>query len=154
MSTLGNGANYLIAKGRQYELLAMVVISLILNILLAVGFVKIGLDIPGIASSTVLTMGLLSLLVWRKVLYIMGYAAGEQLVFILKLYYPVGVLVGLIAAMNHVIEAYSLAMVALSTLLYVFLYAFIAVVTPQGQAEKSLILNFRTIAAQVWARRS
>lgn len=72
--TIGNGANFLIAKDHQKLLILYVVISSITGIVSAALLLRIGMSINGIALSTVLSGAVLSVLVWSSVFAKMGHS--------------------------------------------------------------------------------
>jgi len=90
------GGNFVIAIDKQSSLLKYFVISLIVNILGNIAFVKLGYNIEGIAISTSFSAALLTSLVWKSVFKNMGYTKIDQWKGILDLYLPFLLSLGLI----------------------------------------------------------
>lgn len=90
------GANYLIANGEQNQLIKFVLISLITVIAANITFVKLGLNIEGIALGSAFSGALFTTLIWKTVFKSFGYDRLGQLKEIFNLYAPFLLLIGLI----------------------------------------------------------
>ena len=93
---VGNGANFLIAHNKQGVLFLIVLISSFFNVLFAISLIKIGLNIEGIAISTIAAAVILTTLVWKTVLKYLGYSIHDILKGMIKLYLPFLVVLGLV----------------------------------------------------------
>jgi len=90
------GANYLIANGEQNRLIKYVAISLVTVITANISFIKLGLNIEGIALGTAFSGALFTTLIWKTVFKGFGYDRIGQLKEIFNLYAPFLLLIGLI----------------------------------------------------------
>jgi hypothetical protein len=90
------GANYLIANGEQNQLIKYVAISLVTVITLNISFIKLGLNIEGVALGTAFSGALFTTFIWKAVFKSFGYDRGEQLKEIFNLYAPFLLLIILI----------------------------------------------------------
>jgi O-antigen/teichoic acid export membrane protein len=83
-----NGANYLIAANLERLFLKYIVCALVFNGLTDVALVKAGFGIVGVAYGTSLAGLFLTTLVWRRVLYGLGFDRRQQWIHLFELYLP------------------------------------------------------------------
>ncbi len=103
-SIIGNGVNYLVAKGKQTVLFYYVVVASAVNAIGAIALVKTGLGIEGIAFSTSFAGAVLCALIWLAVMREMNYTPTEQIGGLVSFFSPLfifgGPLVAIMAAVR------------------------------------------------------
>ena len=89
---LRNGANYLIAIGKERMFLSYILLTLVFNVVCDVSLVKAGLGTAGVAVGTSIAGLLLTTLVWRRVLIDLGFGRRFAWIKLATLYMPIIVL--------------------------------------------------------------
>jgi O-antigen/teichoic acid export membrane protein len=140
--TLRNGVNYLVAQNKQFLLLRHVLVALTFNVICNFTFVKLGLNIRGIAIGTSLSSAILSFLIWKSTLNHMGYGVIDLWTEIIKNYGPFLLLFGIIYSLALIYPA-SLTKAGLSSIVFVliFILVYIGIVTfvpPFRQSTKEI----------------
>jgi O-antigen/teichoic acid export membrane protein len=122
-----SGVNFLIAMNRQNVLLRHVVVSMVVNIVLAMVLTKTGFDIEGIATSAALSSMMLTTLLWKCVYQEIGFPVLVQYKKIFTLYIPFFILIVLfiflIAWKNVRLEEVAVMLKTSTLFLIVFLSA-------------------------------
>ncbi len=97
-SIIGNGVNYLVAKGKQSVLFFYVVVACLVNVCGAIMLVKTGLGIEGIAFSTSFAGAVLCALIWLAVMREMNYTPSEQVGSLISFFSPLFIFGGPLVA--------------------------------------------------------
>jgi len=144
------GANFLIAKGEQNRIILYVAISLITVIATGISFVKIGLDIAGIALGTALSGMVFTTLIWKAVFKNFGYNLTGQFKQLFNLYAPFLLLIGLLGifvlvAPNLLVNRGYSAMI----FTVIFMILFIAIIVSSPPFSKTSREIFQLIKQKV-----
>jgi O-antigen/teichoic acid export membrane protein len=89
---LRNGANYLIATGKERLFLIYILMTFVFNVVFDVSLVKVGLGSAGVAIGTSIAGLLLTSLVWRRVFVGLGFGRRQVWSNMAVLYLPVIIL--------------------------------------------------------------
>lgn len=139
---VGNGANFLIAHDKQGVLFLIVLISSSFNVLCAISFIKIGLNIEGVAISTVAAAAILTTLVWKTVLKYLGYSIHDLLKGIVKLYLPFLLVLGLVITITKLAPYLLISKInamCIEVLTFIFLYClFFLFIPPYRRSGREL----------------
>jgi O-antigen/teichoic acid export membrane protein len=139
----GNGVNYLIAEDKQYYLLVLVVINILLNMALSISLVHVGLSITGIAISTVITTGMLTMLIWNKVLKTMGYDGNARIKNLSGMLYPIAILVMLMAGAYYFTPSIAYGTTIRNLVLFVLFYGASVYYMPCHEMRKEVLVSVR-----------
>ena len=105
--SIKNGVNYLVAIDEQNKVFVYVLISLLINVFVAIIAVKMNYYIQGIAVGTVTASLVLTTLIWKSVFKNMGYSFMNQLKMIVELYAPFFLTVGIILLLISIVNRYT-----------------------------------------------
>jgi O-antigen/teichoic acid export membrane protein len=139
----GNGVNYLIAEDKQYYLLVLVVINILLNMALSISLVRVGLSITGIAISTVITTGMLTMLIWNKVLKTMGYDGNARIKNLSGILYPIAILVMLMAGAYYFTPSIAYGTTIRNLVLFVLFYGASVYYMPCHEMRNEVLVSVR-----------
>jgi len=105
-----NGANYLIATNHQGRMLLYVLISMTVNLTVAVTLVGAGWGIDGIAVGSFLAMTVLSLLIWHRAFVVIALGRREAAAIGLRFAAPLLLLAGILAVTEALLRRLDLSL--------------------------------------------